>query len=102
MRILDKITITELARLTKKSRPTIYKYINSYENNHFDEIPYFFITLFEDIEKGISKKEIESKCFSHFGKYEDKTQSIINFINEHKTQIDCEKLMDFLKEIKND
>lgn len=102
MRILDKITITELARLTMKSRPTIYKYINSYENNRLDEIPYFFITLFEDIEKGISKKKIESKCFSHFGKHEDETQNIINFINEHKAQIDCEKLMDFLKEIKND
>ena len=32
MLITDLISITELSRLTKKSRPTIYKYINEYNN----------------------------------------------------------------------
>ena len=46
MNIVEVITISELSRLTKKSRPTLYKYINDYENQVYDNIPFNFIKLF--------------------------------------------------------
>ena len=43
MPITDYMTVTELARLTHKSRPSIYKYVESYEQNNYDDIPYSII-----------------------------------------------------------
>lgn len=57
--IVDHFSITELSNLTNKSRPTLYKYISSYEAGDLNEVPYNFILLFNLINKpGVKKKEI--------------------------------------------
>ena len=43
MPITNYITITELARLTHKSRPSIYKYVENYEVSNYDDVPYSII-----------------------------------------------------------
>lgn len=101
MKIVDRITITELARLTKKSRPTLYRYVEAYENNVFDEVPYFFVMLFEQIKNGASRKKIEELCFSHFGEDDSKTKEVIDYINQNKDRIDFDKLLEYLKESAN-
>jgi hypothetical protein len=44
-----KITISELARLTNLSRPTLYKYVEEYENNDISNIPADILELFNYI-----------------------------------------------------
>lgn len=102
MKIVDKITITELARLTRKSRPTLYRYVEAYENDKFDEVPYFFVMLFEQIKSGASRKKIEELCFSHFGNDDSVTKEVVDYINQNKDKIDFNKLLDYLKENTND
>ena len=57
MIITDFISITELSRLTKKSRPTIYKYLDDFHLGNYDDIPYSIITLFK-MAKTSTKAEI--------------------------------------------
>ena len=86
MLITDLISITELSRLTKKSRPTIYKYINEYNNGNYDEIPYSMINLFKMAETA-TKSEIISYCNATYGttyatNCDKELQDLINLSNE--------------------
>lgn len=44
-----KITISELSRLTNLSRPTLYKYVEEYENEEISNIPTDILELFNYI-----------------------------------------------------
>lgn len=101
MKIVDRISITELSRLTKKSRPTLYKYIDNYENNNLNDVPYSFIVLFQEIEEGASKRQIEDLCFKTFGEEDEKVSQVIQLIKEHKDEIDFDKLMTILEGLTN-
>ena len=55
----SRIPITELSSLTRKSRPTIYKYLSLYQEKDYGSVPYAFVTLFKMMDdRSISKKEI--------------------------------------------
>ena len=97
MEITNRITITELSRLTGKSRPTLYKYISSYENDIYDEVPYSFIQLFDAIKGGAGKKEIERICRLYFAS-DDQLTRIFNFINDHQKEMDLDALESYMKE----
>ena len=59
MKITDMISISELARLLNKSRPTVYKYVSDYENGNFAGLPLSVKRLFNEIKNGnIPKREI--------------------------------------------
>ena len=66
MFITDQVTITELSRLTKRSRPTIYKYINDYLSGNYDDIPFSFLKLFQ-MSSNCSKSDIEHYCHKTYG-----------------------------------
>ncbi|MBE6625141.1 MAG: hypothetical protein E7622_05795 [Ruminococcaceae bacterium] len=107
MFITDIISITELSRLTGKSRPTIYKYINDYNAKNYDDIPFSIIELFR-MSADASKADIIAYCHKTYGHFDVgcgdvEVQKIINLILENKEQIDIRKLETFiLEELKND
>lgn len=99
MPITDYITITELARLTHKSRPSIYKYVENYEENNYDNIPYSIIELFKMIESGCSKQAILDYCNKKFGNTQDiSIQEIINLLNDNKGKLDMNKIKHLIEE----
>ena len=63
MKITDMLSISELSRLLKKSRPTVYKYVFDYENGSFSGIPSMVKKLFDEIRlEKISKREVYAYC----------------------------------------
>jgi predicted DNA-binding transcriptional regulator AlpA len=107
MFITDLVTITELSRLTKRSRPTIYKYINDYLCGNYDDIPFSFLKLFQ-LSSNCSKSDIEHYCRITYGEdatrgIDMETQELIDLIVKSRSQIDIAKIKSFiLKEIEND
>ena len=98
-------SITELSNLTGKTRPTLYKYINSYDSGDFDSIPYTFIQLFNLMEKpNVKKIEIVNFCKNSFVEV-DKDEDLNNFVKflkENKEKIDLNKVRLIIEEeIKN-
>ena len=98
-------TITELSNLTGKTRPTLYKYINSYDSGDLDSVPYSFIQLFNLLEKpNVKRSEIVNFCNANFVNI-DKDEEVNNFvkyIKENKEKIDLTKIRKFIEEeIKN-
>lgn len=45
----NKVNITELSRLTNKTRPSIYKYVEEYTTGVYKDIPHSFVVLFNKI-----------------------------------------------------
>ena len=106
MFITDIISITELSRLTGKSRPTIYKYINDYNVGNYDDIPFSIIELFK-MSASCSKSDIIAYCHKTYGKsariYSEKTQELINLIIENEAKLNINRIKTFvLEELKND
>ena len=96
------ITITELAALTGKSRPTLYKYWTNYSNNEKDDIPFSIIKLFDIINKSnVSKKEIVSYCTTNFSKVnvDMDIQEIVNLLVDNKDKIDLKAVKKAIKEV---
>ena len=92
-------SITELSSLTKKSRPTLYKYIDAYDYGVYDDIPYSFITLFELMNReGVSRKEIIAYCEANFQKVEEDPQinEIVSLLKQNKDRINFSNLKDYL------
>ena len=105
MFITDIISITELSRLTGKSRPTIYKYINDYKVGNYDDIPFSIIELFK-MSDSCSKSDIIAYCQKNYcynnQSCSGKTQELITLILQNEKHIDVDKLKTFiLEEIKN-
>jgi hypothetical protein len=100
MLITDLISITELSRLTKKSRPTIYKYINEYNKGNYDEIPYSMTNLFKMAETS-TKAEIIAYCNATYGttyadNCDEEVQELINLIISRQKELDVSKIKDFI------
>lgn len=101
MVITDIITITELSRLTQKSRPTLYKYVNDYKNNNLDEIPYSFIKLFDLARDGGSKNSIIDYCKFTYGETsvnKEDINKIFFLISENADKIDLKKIINIIEE----
>ena len=97
MKITDVVSITELSRIMNKSRPTIYKYIEDYENEVFTDIPLLVKELFDSITiKGFTKKDIYNYCDMHFMENDELT-AIIRFLKENKNKINLNRVMNFLR-----
>ena len=97
MKVTDIITITELSRIMNKSRPTIYKYIQDYEEGNFDEVPLVVRELFDSITtNGFGKKDIYNYCDSKFAS-SDELGDIISFLKENKAKLNLQRVMEFLR-----
>ena len=59
-----KITISQLSRLTDLSRPTLYKYVEEYEENQLSNIPKEILALFDFIysKEAKTKEDIINYC----------------------------------------
>lgn len=95
-----KINITELSRLTNKTRPSIYKYVDEYITKEYKDIPNSFIVLFDKINRNESKQDIIKYCESNFLKItsNDKLNQIISLLKNNYEKIDLDKLEEQLKE----
>lgn len=102
---IDDLSITELSRLLRKSRPTIYKYITDYKDKRFDNIPNSIKELFDRIESGCARSDVYTYCESNY--FYDNLKSVeikqvINLIIENGQSIDLDKLKNYiLGEIEN-
>ncbi len=68
MALTDFMGITEIARLTGKTRPTVYKYLRSYEDGAADDIPYTFLMLLRLAERASTGKgDVLAYCAKHYG-----------------------------------
>ncbi len=102
MIITDLIPITELSRLTRKSRPTIYKYLRDFSNGNYDNIPYSIINLFKMTDTA-TKDEIISYCNSTYGMSfasasNAELQELFNLIVSNQYQIDLKKIKKYILE----
>ena len=106
MLITDLISITELSRLTKKSRPTIYKYCDDFQKSNYDNIPYSFLILFEKACTGeFSKENIVEYCNKTFFSscQSEELNEIVKLITENINKINIKNLKNYiLEEIEND
>ena len=98
-------TITELSNLTGKTRPTLYKYISSYDSGDLDSVPYSFIQLFNLMEKpNVKKSEIVNYCNDNFINVDkdEEINNLVKYIKENKNKINFVRLREIIaEEIKN-
>ena len=102
MIITDLIPITELSRLTKKSRPTIYKYLRDFSSGNYDNIPYSIINLFRMADTA-TKDEIISYCNSTYGMSfanasSAELQNLLDLIVSNQDHLDLKKIKEFIME----
>ena len=102
MKITDNLSITEISRLTGKSRPTIYKYISDYEKGSRADIPADISQLFDILTAGKSIKEVYSFCEENFifKQGNEEYNEILNLIAANKDKINFQQLKKYIiKEI---
>ena len=101
MKIELNFSITELANLTGKTRPSLYKYINAYEEGRYDDLPFSFIQLFNLMSKpNIKRKEVVDYCEANFKSVDTdiKVNEIFNLIKNNKDKINLDNLKKLLEE----
>lgn len=98
------MSITELSRLTGKSRPTLYKYLKDYEAERLDEIPYSFIGLIRLCEEGnASRADIVAYCEHYYKAGAPKTardgelSRIIELIRENSNKLNLKALAEYIE-----
>ena len=109
MNPLDHVSITELSRLTGKSRPTLYKYMDCFKRGAYDEIPYTFIRLFEEISDGtFSKEDMIAYCARYFANgatmvvADPQVRYLFEMILANRAKLDIDKIKTAIeKELKN-
>lgn len=109
MNPLDHVSITELSRLTGKSRPTLYKYMDCFKRGAYDEIPYTFIRLFEEISDGtFSKEDMIAYCARYFANgatmvvADPQVRDLFEMILANRAKLDIDKIKTAIeKELKN-
>ena len=104
MMITDLISITELSRITFKSRPTLYKYISDYESGHLDEIPYSFIVLFDMANDDMATKskivEYCRKTYTTLSTITDKSlNELFTLISNNKDKLDLDEVKNYIEEL---
>lgn len=118
MKITDMISITELSRLLKKTRPTVYKYISDFEKGNYSALPRSVRKLFTEIANGsTAKKDIYEYCdhwysddftateFRTLDEQSKKTtvKDIINLIKNNEKKLNLSKIKEFIEEeLKNE
>ena len=94
--INDIITVTELSRLTGKTRPTVYKYIKDFEADRYDAVPYTFLMLLELAEsEDTTRQDIIEYCKKYYSGGEELSpilSDIIELLKAHQDSIDLERL----------
>ena len=94
--INDIITVTELSRLTGKTRPTVYKYIKDFEADRYDAVPYTFLMLLEMAEsEKTTRQDIIEYCKKFYSMGEELSpllSDIIELLKNHKDTLDLEKI----------
>lgn len=103
--ITDTVTITELSRLTNKSRPTMYKWLTLYENGKKDDLPQTIRELFELIEKTGSKKSVYQFCEEKFinSKDDEVLKEIIDLLRANVEKLNLTEIKNYiLEELKNE
>ncbi len=102
LKITDIITVTELSRLTQRTRPTIYKYINDYQRANYDVVPFSIKSLFDMILiNNASKEDIRTYCLEKFGQSQETDvhlTEVINMLKENSQQLDLNEVINFIKE----
>ena len=111
MKITDMISITELSRLLKKTRPTVYKYIADFERGNFTALPHSVKKLFQNIQSGKTpKKDIYEYCDhwyqddftgTEFKAKEDKSttlKEVINLLKINEMKLNLTKIKEFILE----
>lgn len=95
-----KINITEISRLTNKTRPSIYKYVNEYTSGLYKDIPHSFVLLFDKISSDEDMDEIIKFCDLNFKviSSNDKVNDIILTLKNNYKKLDLEKIHEFIKE----
>lgn len=109
MNPLDHVSITELSRLTGKSRPTLYKYMDCFKRGAYDGIPYTFIRLFEEISDGtFSKEDMIAYCARYFANgatmvvADPQVRDLFEMILANRAKLDIDKIKTAIeKELKN-
>lgn len=98
--ITDTVTITELSRLTNKSRPTIYKWLTLYENEKRDEMPQAIARLFDMIVSSGSKKEIYQFCEDQFVSIDEdeNLEEIMRLLRTYRGKLNLEKIRNYILE----
>ncbi len=99
MQITNYYSITELSRLTHKSRPSLYKYALSYSEKKYDDIPYSIIKLFDLIMNQASKQEVINYCNRIFLPHpSDELSEIVDLLNKYKNILDMSKIKKIIEE----
>ena len=98
--ITDIISITELSRLTNKSRPTIYKWSETYESGNRNDLPRAVLELFDLIAKRGSKKDVYEFCENNFFDVnaENPLAEIIELLRKNSYRLDLKKIKQFIME----
>ncbi len=100
MKLNDFCSVTELSRLTGRTRPTIYKYLKDYEAENYDDIPYSFLMLIKLAENEEStRSDILEYCEKHYSKKsaekserEPKLDRLVEFISQNADKLDFDRL----------
>lgn len=113
MKITDMISITELSRLLKKTRPTVYKYVSDFEKGNFGALPSSVKKLFSNISKGsLPKKEIYEYCDHWYDDgfsatefrsketraVEPSLKEIINLLKANERKLNLRRIKEFIEE----
>ena len=103
--INDLLTVTELSRLTGKTRPTVYKYIKDFEADRYDAVPYTFLMLLELAEgEDTTREDIIKYCEKHYSSGKELSpllSEIIELLKDHRESINLERIKHIIeKEIK--
>ncbi|MFI3329752.1 MAG: hypothetical protein R3Y05_04625 [bacterium] len=95
-----KVNITELSRLTNKTRPSIYKYVEEYITGNYKDIPHSFVVLFNKINDNHAKDEIIKYCQSNFQKVTSNEQvnELILLLKKNYEKINLDQLEKIIKE----
>lgn len=89
-----KVNITEIARFTNKTRPSIYKYVDEYTTGVYKDIPHSFVLLFDMINNNESKEEIINFCDTNFKVVtaNEKVNELILLLKENYQYMNLEKI----------
>lgn len=96
MKLNDFMSITELSRLTGKTRPTLYKYVRDYDGGKYDEIPYSFLVLLQRAEEpDVSRADLIEYCDKHYTRKTDPSpalRELIEFITANENRLDLARV----------
>lgn len=95
------LTITELAKMTNKSRPSLYKYLSAYEEGRYDDLPRRFFLLFKKLgDPRCSRAAAIRECEALFASRprSEEAQAVYDYLSAHEADIDFAALLSALKE----